>query len=86
MKKLILVFAVLFLPLMMVLGQVTEPPENWSDVLIDPGKWFVDIGAVALLTTFLTSFLNGLLKITKTIVRQIMAWIVAIVLMFLSGF
>lgn len=64
-----------------LLAQDLQPPTSWSDILINPGKWFADFGAISLLTAFLAAFFNGLLKTEKKFLRQLVAWGVAIVLL-----
>ena len=65
-----------------VFGQdVIEPPENWGDIIMNPTKWFGSLAYIAALTTFIAAFLNGLLKVTRKFVKQLVAWLVAIVLL-----
>ena len=61
------------------IAQVT-PPESWADVIMNPSKWFVDIGAVTVLIAFIAAFVNGLLKIVKGFPRQVIAWLIGIIL------
>jgi len=82
MKK-FLIFAMLLLalPLALLAQDVPAPPEGWGDIIMNPQKWFVDFGAVAVLTAFVAAFFNGLLKVTKAFPRQLVAWGVAIILL-----
>lgn len=57
------------------------PPQSWTDVLINLKGWFASFAGVAALTAFVAAFLNGLLKITKSFARQLIAWGVGIVLL-----
>lgn len=57
-----------------------DPPGDWSDIIISPSKWFVDFGAVTVLTAFLATVFNGLLKVQKKFPRQLVAWAVGIIL------
>ena len=61
--------------------EIPPPPTDWGDVIMNPAKWFVDFGAVAVLTAFIATFLNGLLKVVKKWPRQLVAWAVAIILL-----
>lgn len=61
-----------------------EPPTDWSDIILNPQKWFLNIGAFALLTAFVATFVNGLLKVVKKWPRQFVAWGVAIILLVAS--
>ncbi len=76
-----LCFAVLALAAPMFAQEIPPPPNDWGDVIMNPAKWFVDFGAVAVLTAFVATFLNGLLKIVKKLPRQLVAWAVAIILL-----
>ena len=62
-----------------IMAQI-EPPADWGDVISNPTQWFVSFGALAVLTAFIAAFLNGLLKITKGFVKQLIAWAVGIIL------
>ena len=79
MKKIIFLCTLLLLIPLAIFAQ--EPPGDWSDIIMDPQKWFVDFGAFALLTAFVATFLNGLLKVVKKWPRQLVAWGVAIILL-----
>jgi len=62
-----------------VIAPIT-PPESWADVIMNPAKWFVDIGTVTVLIAFIAAFVNGLLKIVKGFPRQVIAWLIGIIL------
>ena len=66
---------------MLLLGQVVEPPESWKDVFMNPLQWFSSLAAIAALTAFLSSFLNGILNVTSKIVKQLISWAVAVILL-----
>jgi hypothetical protein len=57
------------------------PPADWGDIIMNPSKWFVDFGAVSMLTAFLATFAIGLLRVTNKFVKQLVAWLVAIALL-----
>jgi len=85
MKKLIMFFVFLLVPVAFLVAQEpvepTTPPTGWSDILLNPGIWLASFAGVSLLTAFITAFLNGLLKVTKKFYRQLVAWGVAIVIL-----
>lgn len=65
-----------------VFGQdIPEPPADWSDIIMNPGIWFASFGAVSVLTAFVSAFVNGWLKVEKKFGKQLVAWVVAIVLL-----
>ena len=84
MKKLLVFLALLIFPLAMF-AQVVEPPAGWGDVIMNPQQWFVSFGAIAVLTAFVTAFLNGVLNVTKKFVKQLLSWVVAIILLIASN-
>ena len=80
MKKII--FIILFmLPAVLLAQVIPDPPTDWSDIIMNPQQWFVDFGAIAVLTAFIASFFNGLLKVVKKFPRQVVSWAVAIILL-----
>jgi hypothetical protein len=82
MQKLLFVLACLLVLTAPLLAQdVPTPPTNWGDVFLNPSKWFVDFGAVSLLTAFVATFVIGLLKIVKKFPKQLVAWLVGVVLL-----
>lgn len=81
MKRLIL-FLILILGSVVIFAQdLPAPPDDWGDIVMNPEKWFLSFGAVSLLTAFLATFVIGLLKVTSKFVKQLVAWIVAIILL-----
>jgi len=79
MKKMLFVL-LLFIPVALF-GQDVEPPTGWGDIIINPGKWVASFGAVSLVTAFIASFFIGLLKVDKRLVKQLIAWAVAIIIL-----
>jgi len=68
-----------------VIAQEVDPPGNWGDVIDNFGMWFGTLGGIAALTLFVSGVVNGLLKVTKTFVRQLVAWVIAILLAVLAN-
>jgi hypothetical protein len=84
MKKIKWIFLVglFFLATFIAFGQEpTEPPADWGDIIMNPAKWFAGFGAISFLTAFLATFVIGILKITKNFSKQLIAWLVAVVLL-----
>lgn len=73
-------FMLLAIPIAMFAQEPTEPPTGWQDILINPGVWLGSFAGTSLLTAFVAAFLNGLLKVVKSFQKQLVAWLVAIVL------
>lgn len=80
MKKMILFFILILGSAVIFAQDLPAPPDSWGDIIMNPEKWFLSFGAISLLTAFLAAFLNGALKVTKNFVKQLVAWIVAIIL------
>ena len=80
MKRIVLFLTFLFLVPLAIFAQ-DLPPTDWGDILLNPGKWFVSLGAFSLLVAFVATFVNGLLKVIKKFPRQLVSWGVAIVLL-----
>lgn len=86
MKK-FMMFLFLLVPVVLLAQQdtvVINPPTGWGDVIFNFPSWFATFGGIAILTAFIAAFLNGLLKVTKSFVKQLVAWTVAILLMVIS--
>jgi uncharacterized YccA/Bax inhibitor family protein len=84
MKRFFILFALLLAPLA-IFAQEVEPPANWGEVIMNPAVWFSSLAYIAALTAFLAAFLNGLLKVTKRFVKQLVAWGVGIILLIASN-
>jgi hypothetical protein len=82
MKKLIVfLFVLLAIPIAVFAQDVPAPPSNWGDVIFNFQEWFLSFGGVVVLTAFVAAFFNGLLKLTKGFLKQLCAWVVAIILL-----
>jgi hypothetical protein len=81
MKKLFLFITLLFVSVFAFCQDPTVPPSTWGDVLSNPAQWVASFGGVSFLTAFIAAFFTGLLKITKPILKQVTAWVVAIVIL-----
>jgi len=82
MKKFVLL--VIFLATTLIVGaqviEPTDPPTGWGDIFSNPSLWLGSFAGVSLLTAFLAAFINGFLKIGKKFLRQLTAWIIAIII------
>lgn len=82
MKKMIMFLVLLIgIPLSIFAQDIPAPPSDWSDIIFNLPQWFGTVTGVSLLTTFVAAFLNGILEVNKGIYKQLIAWLVAIVLM-----
>jgi len=81
MKKIILFCVLLLLIPVSIIAQDIPPPENWGDIIMNPQQWFTNFAAFTLLTAFVATFVNGLLKVVKKWPRQLVAWGIAIILL-----
>ena len=85
MKKLMLILMILGFAAIPMIAQEVNPPGNWGDVIDNFGPWFGTLAGIAALTTFVAGVLNGLLKVTKTFVKQLVSWVAAILLAVLAN-
>lgn len=83
MKKILIMLSLIFVSLLAI-GQVTEPPTDWGEIVSNPTVWFLSFSGIALLGTFVTSVLVGWWKVNKPFVKQLIAWVIGIILMLIS--
>jgi len=81
MKKIIALLALLVVPMMLMAQDTITPPSDWGDILFNFPQFISTFGGVAILTAFISAFLNGLLKFTQGFKKQLIAWAVAIILL-----
>ena len=80
MKKFVLFMSFLFLIPMVIFAQDPEPPADWAEVISNFNTWFATLAGIAAVTVFVSGFFNTLLRIGSKIWRQVVAWLVAIIL------
>ena len=80
MKKLMMFLIMLIAFTIPAIAQEVEPPTNWLDLFANINVWLGSLAGVAAVTVFLAAALNTLLK-TSGFVKQLVAWIIAIVLL-----
>ena len=85
MKRLILFFMVLGFVAFPMIAQEVDPPGNWGDVIDSFGTWFGTLAGIAALTVFVAGVVNGLLKVSKSFMKQVISWVVAIALACLAN-
>ena len=74
-------FALLLFPVA-IFAQDPQVPTSWVDVISNFNVWFATLAGIAAVTVFIAAAVNTLFKITKKIVKQLIAWLIAIVLVF----
>lgn len=88
MKRVIFLTVMLLSLPLMIFGQepvIPDPPGSWAEVIMNPTQWFVSFGAVSILTAFMAAFFNGLLSVEKKFLKQLVAWLIAIILLVVSN-
>lgn len=79
MKKLIFLLGFLIIGLVGIMAQDPQPPEDWIGAVTNFNLYLQTLGGIAALTLFVAGLLNKLLK-TEGFYKQLVAWLVAIVL------
>lgn len=59
---------------------VPQIPTDWTEVVFNFNQWFGSFAGIAALTAFVAAFFNGLLKVNKGFPKQLVAWVVALIL------
>ncbi len=80
MKKSMMFFVMMFALLIPAFGQSVEAPTDWLAMFSSINVWLGSLAGIAAVTVFLAAELNKLLKL-EGFWKQLMAWIVAILLM-----
>ena len=90
MKRILIFLIMLMLPVV-VFCQLNDSipipvmPENWQEVIFNFNQWFASFGGIAVLTAFIAAFFIGILKAEHRFVKQLLAWIVAIIIAVVSN-
>jgi len=79
MKKMIFVTMLMLLSIP-IFAQEVEPPTNWIEVISNINVWFATLAGIAAVTVFIAAAVNTLFKITKKIWKQVVAWVISILL------
>jgi hypothetical protein len=82
MKKLIAFISFALLATAALMAQDTIPvPGDLYDIVTNMNQYFGSLAGIAVVTAFFAAMLNGLLKVEKSFLKQLIAWAVAIILM-----
>ena len=81
----IMTVVLLFAAPLVIFCQDVQPPASIVDLLTNLNMYLGSMIGVAAMTTFLGALLNGLLKVTKPFVKQLLVWVVAIVILVVSN-
>ncbi len=68
-----------------IMAQVIDPPASIIDLLANLNTYLASMAGVAAMSVFLGALLNGLFKVAKTFVKQLVVWLVAIAVMVISN-
>lgn len=80
MKKSMMFLIMMFALVLPTFGQSVEPPTDWLNLFANINVWLGSLAGIAAVTVFLAAAVNKLLKL-EGFWKQLMAWIVAILLM-----
>jgi hypothetical protein len=82
MKKLFAFLAFALLATITLVAQDTIPvPGDVYDIVTNMNQYFGSLAGIAVVAAFFAAMLNGLMKVEKNIIKQLVAWAVAIALM-----
>jgi len=88
MKKRIAFFLIAVLSIFaapVIMAQTIDPPASIIDLLANLNVYLGSMVGVAAMSVFLGALLNGLLKVTKTFVKQLVVWLVAIITLVIAN-
>lgn len=80
MKKFIFLLTLMILIPMAIFAQDPQPPGSWVEVVSNFNTWFATLAGIAAVTVFLAGFVNTVFKISKKIWKQVVAWVISILL------
>jgi hypothetical protein len=83
-KMIVFLLMLLAIPVALLAQEPTTPPTGWGDIFSNPALWLGSFAGVSLLTAFLATFVNGLLKLEKNFPKQLCAWLVAIAIVLIG--
>lgn len=89
MKKFIVFFSLFVVMIMtpvVVMAQTIDPPSTIIELLANLNLYLASMIGVAAMTVFLGGLVNGLLKIVKPVIKQLIVWLIAIAVMLISNF
>ena len=72
------------LPMILFGQEPAIPPVRWGEGFSNPTLWLSSFAGVSLLIAFVTTFFNGVFKVEQKFLRQLMAWIIAIIILVLG--
>ena len=84
MKKYVFLFAFFLTIPLMISAQEIVPPVDWLEILANPLAWFATFPAIAGMVLFLTAIVNGLLNTQGKFLKQIVSWLIGIIIAVLA--
>jgi hypothetical protein len=85
MKGILLVF-LLLIPFGILIAQAIEPPTDVIDLVVRFDVFIASLAGYAAVAIFLTGLINGWSKITKSWMKQVISWIVPVILVVVVSF
>lgn len=84
MKKVMMIFALITFATIGLVAQV-DPPGDIGDVVVNIDKWMGSLAGLAALSVFVTGIINGLFQNLTGWLRQLISWVVPIVIAVVVG-
>lgn len=79
----VLLSLLLLLPFVVLIAQAIEPPTDVVDLVVNFNTFVGSLAGYAAVAIFLTGLVNGWSKLTKSWMKQVISWVVPVVLVIL---
>ena len=76
--KVFLLLFLLALPVVRLIAQVVDPPEDVVDLVVRFDVLIQSLAGFAAVSVFITGLVNGWSRITKSWVKQVVSWVVPV--------
>jgi hypothetical protein len=85
MKKYFFLLTGLFFLTINLIAQEVKPPTDIADAVSNLNVYLASLAGIAVLSTFLTGFFNGVFVNISSLVRRLVSWLVPVVITLVLG-
>ena len=82
----VLLTLLLLIPFGVMIAQVVDPPTDVVDLVVRFDTFIASLAGYAAVAIFLTGLINGWSKITKSWMKQVISWVVPVLLVVVVSF